>query len=257
MAVISVPSSKIQRRKPRLSHYSKVNMRTQEIRLASNRMDEMAESGGRLELVRWAAEGEILLDKNAYLGELCDRMMAEIPDTAKERMRLVEFSLFLRKYLQSKESERNNQLVDANRDLLEALEYWARLVIVEAGQIPGAAVWEQVKSVNLGVYKLFEELTTSPESLHKRIQLVHLACEFSIVSKMEDCSRGLLRLLEGSLEGRSIREIQERLGLRGGDGNLATLLNKLVGKGLIREVIVPSEKDSSILDIKYTRPHRP
>ncbi|WP_155987823.1 nucleotidyltransferase-like protein [Gorillibacterium massiliense] len=232
-----------------LSHYIKDHCRIQEIRLSKNRLTMEMDKGTNHELLGWATKGEILLDKDAYLGKLrleWDELTTEM----QERMLLAEFSIFLRKYLQSKEYERTHLLLDAYRYLLEALYHWARLVIIESGAYPGISVWEQVKPINLGVYKLYEELTTSSESLLKRVQLVHLACEFSVVSKMEESCRALLKLLEKS-GAIGIREIYEGLGLHDAEINLSLILDKLLGKELIEEVIVPAGEDKTLLTLKY------
>ncbi|WP_068777880.1 hypothetical protein [Paenibacillus sp. FJAT-26967] len=169
-----------------------------------------------------------------------------------ERQLLSEFSLFLHKYLQSKTYILDEHLLDAYQNILEALKHWARIVIIEEGQIPRDAVWNQVRTINTGVYKLYEELTTSKETLKQRIQLVLLACEFSVMSKMASCCKPLIDVLGSRPEPWSIEELMERSEIQGLGINLSQLLHKLVKKTLVKEVAVPADDECSELLMRYT-----
>jgi hypothetical protein len=235
-----------------LYHYIKENYRIQEYRLTTGLLQKRVICEEDRDFIRWLTKGEVLVDKEAYL-EQFRQQLADIPESLMEQKLLIEFTKFLRNYLQSKEYVQENHLLDAHRNLLEALHYWARLTIIENGHYPEVTIWEQVKHINLGVYKLYEELTMSTESLLDRLQLVLLACEFSVVSKMESSCRALLRLLSSRVEPWGIEEIHAELGLTGLPVNLSLLLSKLVKKELIQEVIVPKDEVFSVLDLKYTR----
>lgn len=123
----------------------------------------------------------------------------EFPADLREHKLLVEFSLFLRKYLQSKEYILDEHLLDAYNNILEALHHWARIVIIEDGYHPEITVWRQIRAINPGVYKLYEELTMSKETLKQRVQLVLLACEFSVMSKWKDAARRLFKSSEKTI----------------------------------------------------------
>lgn len=170
----------------------------------------------------------------------------------REHKLLIEFSKFLRRYLQSKEYILENHSLDAYNNILEALHHWARIVIIEAGIHPEVTVWRQIKSINPGVYKLYEELTMSKETIKQRVQLVLLACEFSVMSKMERCCKRVLDLLSSSTEAWSLQELQQSEVLSDIKLELPLLLNKLVKKQLAKEVIYAMDEDITLLEIRYT-----
>jgi hypothetical protein len=164
----------------------------------------------------------------------------------------MEFSLFLSKFLQSKEYLADGHYLDAYSNILEALQHWARIVIIEEGNHPELMVWRQVRSINPGVYKLYEELTLSSETLRQRVELVILACDFSVMSKMKSCCKLLLCILERRSTPWRIDEIQSHIDLQHLRINVSLLLNKLVKKALVREVAVAMDDTFSELELRYT-----
>ncbi|WNQ12457.1 nucleotidyltransferase-like protein [Paenibacillus aurantius] len=235
-----------------LFHYIKDGYRIQERRLTETSLRRWAYFGPERDVIRWILQGEIVLDKELHLESFRNHLL-EFPESLKEQKLLVEFSLFVRTYLQSKEYVLENHLMDAYGNLLEALHHWARMAIIEQGIHPEVTVWQQIRRINPGVYKLYEELTSSGESLLQRVQLVLLACEFSVVSKMESCCRVLLRILESREEPWSVAEIQDQKEMVDVQVQLSLLLNKLVQKSLIREVAVPLDDSFSRFELRYTR----
>jgi hypothetical protein len=178
------------------------------------------------------------------------RRTMQFPSDGRSKI-LEEFAAFARKYADSKTHLQQGDLLDAFMKLQEALKHWARLVIFEDGKEPGEAVWSQIHKINAGVYKLNEELVMSKETLEQRIQLVLLACEFSLMSKMEKCCAPLIGVLKSRAEPWSIAELQEHPELARIRNELTLVLNKLVQKSLIREVAVIQGENIDHLDIRY------
>ncbi|WP_372008481.1 hypothetical protein NBRC13296_23250 [Paenibacillus chitinolyticus] len=191
------------------------------------------------------------MDRQLYLEDSRERTPS-LPEELRDRQLLSEFSLFLNKYLKSKSYILEEHLLDAYQNVLEALQHWARIVIIEEGETVQEAVWNQVRSINSGVYKLYEELTTSKETLKQRIQLVLLACEFSVMSKMERCCKPLIQCLDSRPEPWSADELLEQPEIQILGNNLHQLLNKLVKKTLVKEVAVPADAECSQLLLRYT-----
>jgi hypothetical protein len=233
-------------------HYIEEDCRVQERWIDRKRFEDWVYRGTNRNIMQWILQGEILLDREAYL-ENFRRMLLEFPELLKEQRLLSEFSLFLKCYLQGKQYLQGNHLLDAYNNILEALHHWARLAIIEQGFHPEVTVWEQIRKINPGVYKLYEELTTSNETLDLRIQLVLLACEFSVASKLERCCGAILRILETDDRLWSVQEIGSHPVLKENPVNVSLLLNKLVKKSLVREVAVPVKEDFSLLELRYTR----
>jgi hypothetical protein len=234
-----------------IHHYIKDNRRIQERWIHPDKMDPWA-MGDNRNLMQWLLKGEIVLDRDTYLEGLRHKVL-EFPTELREHKLLVEFCRFLRTYLQSKEYLLDEHLLDAYHNILEAIQCWARIVILEEGHHPEMKVWRQIRYMNPGVYKLYEELTTSKETVKQRVQLVLLACEFSVMSKMELCCRPLLNILSSREQAWSINELQQHPLLKEITGTLPLLLNKLVKKSLIQEVAVSSDDNFMEMEIHYIK----
>lgn len=233
-------------------HYIKDGMRIQERRYAVDALEKQAYCGEHRNIIHWIVQGEIWVDRRGYLEGL-QKHLADFPDPDRERRLFAEFASFLRTYLQSKEYLQAGHVLDAYSNILEALHHWARIILIEEGVYPEVTVWQQVRTINAGVYKLYEELTTSCETLTQRVELVLLACEFSVMSKMESCCGPVLRHLAESAEPLGIGELINREDFRDFAPQLPILLSKLARKMLIREVAVPAEGDLSLMEVKYTK----
>jgi len=199
----------------------------------------------------WLIQGEIVIDKDGYLANLRERLL-NWSTLIREQKLLSEFSRFVRVYLQAKQDLKDGQVLDAFSNVLSALHYWAHIALVEEGMHPELTVWEQMRRVNPGIYKLFEELTTSDESLEKRVQLVLLACEFSIQNKLETSCALLIRLIESRTEAWAPAELLKHPDLCGLSLELSVLLYKLMNRGLIREIAVPPQPGAGkMMELKY------
>lgn len=234
-----------------IHHYIRDNRRIQERWIHPADLESLVLGESR-KMMQWLLKGEIVLDRDTYLEALRHKVL-EFPIDLREHKLLLEFCRFLRTYLQSKEYLLDEHLLDAYNNILEALQCWARIVILEEGHHPEITVWRQIRYLNPGVYKLYEELTTSKETLKQRVQLVLLACEFSVMSKMERCSKPLLAVLESRKEPWSATELQEHPVLIDIKDELPLLLNKLIKKSLIQEVAVSSDAEFMEMELQYTK----
>jgi hypothetical protein len=232
-------------------NYSRDDVRIQERWVDPTSLEHWIRNGDNRNIIHWLLRGEILLDQNTYLEGLRHRML-EFPVDLREHKLLIEFSMFLRKYLRSKEYILDEHLLDAYNNILEALHHWARIVIIEEGYHPEITVWRQIRTINPGVYKLYEELTMSKETIKQRVQLVLLACEFSVMSKMERCCKALVRIMDQREQPWGADELLRHPDLVEIKVELPLLLNKLVKKSLIKEVAIPIDDEFTELELKYT-----
>ena len=201
--------------------------------------------------VAWLVQGEVLADKNGFLESLRKRL-EEWPALLREQKLLCEFSRFNLSYMMAKQDLQNGQVLDAYSNVLASLQYWAHISLVEQGMLPELTVWEQMRSVNPGIYKLYEELTTSPETLEKRVQLVVLACEFSALTKMRSSCALLIHLLGSREDAWTVAELQQDYRLRGLPVELSLLLQKMVHRGLAREIAKPVRGRGALkLELRY------
>lgn len=235
-----------------ITYYIKDGIRIQERYLHPGKLEQWIWNDENRNVIHWILQGEIVMDRNLNLEGLRHRLL-EFPEEMRGKKLLVEFDRFLKSFLQSKQYLAEGHLLDAYSNILDALCHWARIAVLEEGIHPETLIWAQVRKINPGVYKFYEELTSNNESLEKRIQLVVLACEFSVMSKMESCCAVLLEVLSSREQPWSLQELMQVPQLLDLQLDLALLLNKLVRKSLVREIVeAPQEADSLLHQLKYT-----
>ncbi|MGO4184112.1 nucleotidyltransferase-like protein [Paenibacillus sp. MCAF9] len=217
----------------------------------SNGLSEWLSGGENRNIIEWLVRGEILVDRDGYLSSVRERLL-QFPASMREQKQFAEFTGFLRTYLQAKQDLLDGNLLDAYSHVLTALHHWAHIVLIEEGRHPELTVWKQLKRVHPGIYKLYEELTVSPETLEQRVQLVMLGCEFSVMSKMKTSCALLFNILGSREEPWSIAELQSHATLNILHGDLSLVLQKLVKREYIREVAVMNEAgDIGALELRY------
>jgi hypothetical protein len=232
-------------------HWIWEDARIQVRRVTPETLESWIVSGDNRNVVHWLVEGEIMIDRESYLESLRDRLMEWSP-LIREQKLLSEFSRFVRTYLQAKQDLMDGQILDAYSNVLSSLHYWAHIALVEQGMHPELTVWDQIRRVNPGIYKLFEELTTSGETLEQRVQLVLLACEFSVLNKMESSCALLIRLIESRQQSWTPAELLRHPDLSSLSLDMSILLQKLVKRGCIREIAKPAHRQMrGLLELRY------
>ncbi len=202
-------------------------------------------------IIPWLVRGEILFDREQYLERIKQRL-TEFPEELRKQKLIAEFAAFLRTNQQAKQDMQDGNMLDAHSSILSSLHHWAHIALIEEGIHPELTVWAQMRHVNPGIYKLYEELTVSPESLEKRVQLVLLACDFHVMSKMRSCCKLLLELMDSREEPWSVMELHSHPSLKLLKLDLSLLLQKLVLRGYIREVaVIPPSGDTDALELQY------
>jgi hypothetical protein len=208
--------------------------------------------GENRSIIQWLERGQLLIDRDDYLKNIRNNLL-QFPDLWREQRLLVEFAAYIRTYLQAKQDIQDGNLLDAYTNILAGLHNWAHIALIEEGQHPELTVWRQLRRVHPGIYKLFEELTTSAETLEQRVQLVLLACEFTVMSKMKSCCSLLLRTLASREEPWSIMELHQHPTFLDLHVDLSLVLQKLANRSFVREVALLSESgDQEALELRYT-----
>ncbi|MEK0317073.1 nucleotidyltransferase-like protein [Cohnella sp. 56] len=203
-------------------------------------------------LLQWMTLGEALLDRDGYLASTRSRL-ERWPALIRERRLLREYSRFLRTYLLAKRHLKDHLVMDAFTNILAALNHWAHIAIIEEIQQPQSNVWEQMRRVNPGIFKLYDELTSSRETMEQRVSLVILAVEFAVLTKMKSSATLLLRILQSRSEPWSLSELQQHPDLAGLQIELSALLRKLAHRGYATEVKKPIRKTGlHLMDLSYT-----
>ncbi|MEK3900918.1 MULTISPECIES: nucleotidyltransferase-like protein [unclassified Paenibacillus] len=218
-----------------ITHSIAGDKRTQSVHVGLSALERAVMAGDNNELLSSLISGEVLWDPKGILAEM-RKQLIQFEGPLKERVMFMEFARFLHMYIKSKRYIEAGCTMDAYNCVLIALYHWARIEVSEAGDFPEPAVWGQVKSLNSPVHKLYEELTISTETLDQRIELILLACEFALMSKMEECCTMLLHILGSRKEAWSMKELLQHSGLSPLQAELPLVLRKLVSRSLIREI---------------------
>lgn len=196
-------------------------------------------------------DGDILWDRDEKLHLLREYVLAFDSKLRKQKM-FYEFSCFLKTYVEAKRWLADGQVIDAYQCILKSLKHWARIVVIEKGILPERAVWTQIRDMDRAVYKLYDELIASEETLEQRVELTLLACEFSVMSKMETCSELLIEVLRKSNHPASLAELMIHPDLLYIHEELPLMLRKLVHRSIIKETgsWIPSLTESG-REIRY------
>lgn len=235
-----------------ITHTIAGDRRTQSVHVGISALERAVMAGDNNELLTSLIAGDVIWDPKGILGDMRRKIM-QFQGPLRERVLFMEFARFLHMYVKSKRYLDANCTMDAYNCVLIALYHWARIEVSEAGFFPDPAVWEQVKSLNTPVHKLYEELTVSTETLDQRIELILLACEFALMSKMSDCCGLLLNILGSRNESWSIKELLQHSGLSQLEAELPLVLRKLVSRSLIREITSWADDVGDGHAVRYTK----
>lgn len=188
------------------------------------------------------------MEKNTFLeGQWHE---AAFVQPLREQRLFAEFSHFLFHFVECKRFVENRNELDAYSSLIRSLHHWAAMEIIEQDLEPETALWLQMRKINPGIYKLYEELTESKETVILRIQLLMLACEFTIMSKIQRGSKFLLDLICSRNNPWSMSELAQHSLLEDVKAELPLVVQKLVKKSLLKEVLEVVE-DLTIVDMRY------
>lgn len=210
-----------------------------------------AVAGDRREIVRCFLRGEVIWDVRGELAALREELK-HFGDGMREARKLKEFAKFLRNYVEAKQFAREHDFLDAYYRGIQALKHYARIELIDHGLAPENCIWEQLRDMNTVVYKLFNELTDNKETLEQRIELVLLACDFFLMSRMEDCCAVLLKLLGSRREAWSIKELIDRPELAHVKEELPMVIRKLVYRSLVKQTAYSrGERYGDSREIRY------
>ncbi|MDM5335140.1 nucleotidyltransferase-like protein [Ureibacillus composti] len=182
-------------------------------------------------IVDWIIYGKIIFDRNEYLHNLRDKLQ-EFSFFGRKIKIGIQFAKLIRHYIEGKEFFQRKNYLDAYFHVVESLQHLARLSVIDSGLYPEITVWDQVKKIEPSIYKLYEELVLSNESLEKRLELLFLGIDFLINSKTQD---GANHILESMLskDTWSIQELHTHKELQYYSKDLEVFVEYLVDKGFI------------------------
>lgn len=188
-------------------------------------------TGSNRRIVDWIFHGKVMFDRNEYLHKLRLKLQ-EFPFFGRKIKTGIQFSKLIRRYLEGKEFFNRGDYLDAYSYVVDSLHHLARLSVIDNGLYPEVTVWSQVKKIEPAIYKLYEELVMSTESLEKRLELLFLAIEFLINSRTHD---GAQHILETMLDKEvwTIQELHSHPELRYYSTDLEVFIEYLIEKEYI------------------------
>lgn len=208
--------------------------------------------GTNRKIVDWLFFGRILFDRNEYIENLKTELK-DFPFYGRQIKTGLEFARLIRHYMEGRMFYEQQNHLDAYNHVVRSLHGLARLAVLESGLSPEVTVWSQVKKIDPAIYKLYEELVLSDETLEKRLELLFLAGEFFINSKVADGARHILSVMSDQ-EDWTIQELHEHDELRNYSVDLEVFVEYLIERGLI-EVVRKQAKDGRIEHRNYRVAH--
>ncbi len=212
-------------------------------------LNEWIDKSGYRKAIDWLINGKVIFDRNEYMANLKETLH-QFPEKNRKLKKAVEFAKLIRAYRECKDLYNSKHYMDANSLMVRSLHYLARVTVLEKGFHPEITVWNQVKKIDPEVYKLYEELMESEESLEKKISLMLLASDFAIHSRAEHGAEHLLNLMKEKEEPWSFGELKVHPELQAYTLDLSILLEYLVERKIIKTVLVET-KGQSIFHRQY------
>jgi hypothetical protein len=204
--------------------------------------------GSNRKLFEWLDMSKVLFDRNEYIADL-KKELWEFPFYGRKIKMGVEFSKLVRRYVDGKALFEEHLYLDAYNHVVHSLHHLARLAVIENGLHPELTVWHQVKQIEPEIFKLYEELVNSEETLEKRLELLFLASEFMIHSKINLGAAHILDVLNAK-DVWQINDIMNEKELLPYSLDLEIFLGYLIEKRLV-EVVNVETKGHGILHRNY------
>ncbi|SFB10182.1 MULTISPECIES: nucleotidyltransferase-like protein [unclassified Bacillus (in: firmicutes)] len=179
-----------------IKHYSYQGKKAAMHIVTERQLKEWILLGTNRKIFEWLYNGKILFDRNEYIGQLKTELR-DFPFYGRKLKMGVEFAKLIRRYMDGKALFEKKHYLDAYNHIVHSLHHLARLAVIENGFHPEVTVWHQVKQIEPEIFKLYEELVNSEETLEKRLELLFLASEFMINSRTYIGATHLLEVLEG------------------------------------------------------------
>ena len=190
--------------------------------------------------IHWLEDGIILFERNEYMTEL--RQRNRNFSNLEQRLQLsLAFAKLLRRFEDGRALFIQREFQDAFTQIHHALTHLARLSILEAGLHPEIVVWEQVRAIDLEIYKLHEELVMGDESLEQRIHLVIIGIEHLLQSKVIPGTLLLLQVMRQQEEPWTFSSLMDHPELEALRVDLGSIVSFMVKKGYIRTVTRPTK----------------
>ena len=187
--------------------------------------------GSNRKITEWLLTGRIVFDRNEYIENMRTELR-DFPFYGRKIKMGIEFAKLIRRYLDGKAFFESRHFLDAYNHIVHSLHHVARLAVIENGFHPEVTVWNQVKQIEPEIFKLYEELVNSEETLEKRLKLLFLASEFLIHSRIKIGSYNLIEILSEKDQW-NFQELHAHEELTYYSVDLAVMIEFLIDKNVI------------------------
>ncbi|EKN63645.1 hypothetical protein BABA_24480 [Neobacillus bataviensis LMG 21833] len=222
-----------------IKHYSYNNQKAAMHVITESQLQEWLLLGTNRRIFEWIHEAKILFDRNENVANL-KMELSDFPFNGRKIKMGLEFAKLIRRYVDGKALFESKQFLDAYNYVVHSLHHLARLAVIENGLHPELTVWHQVKQIEPEIFKLYEELVNSEESLEKRLELLFLASEFMIHFRTNIGTAHLLEVLSKK-EYWQFNEIMNEEELIPYSVDLAVLIEYLIEKHLLDVVNIETK----------------
>lgn len=212
-------------------HYTYENKKAAMHIITEKQLQKWLLLGTNRKIVDWLFNGRIIYDRNEFMEKLITELR-EYPFAGRKIKMGLEYAKLIRRYLEGRVLFEEKNYLDAYRHVIESLHHLARLSVLENGLPPEVTVWSQVKKIEPAIYKLYEELVLSDESIDKRLELLFLASEFLIHSRTADGAQHIMEVM-AKKKSWTIQELHEQEELRNYSSDLEVFIEYLVDKEIV------------------------
>lgn len=181
-------------------------------------------------IIQWVNEGKVLFDRNEYLSTF-KQELDRFPIEQRELKLTQEYAKSIRTFKEAVQLYERQEALDCFNKVLRTLHSIGRLSVIEEGFYPELTGWQQIKRLDTGTYKLYEELVTSEKPVKERVELMLLAMDFTISNKLTIGSRHLFNIMGDDVW--KISELKEKVEVFDYHLDLTMLIQYLVEKRYI------------------------
>ncbi|WP_147804148.1 nucleotidyltransferase-like protein [Alkalicoccus halolimnae] len=232
-----------------IKHYEYKDMTIAMHIVNTTQINEWLANSSNRRAIDWLLNGKIIFDRNEYMKNFKEKMIT-FPEKERESRIGIEFSKLVRRFSDGKSLYYEGHYLDSFNQIVHALHHLARLAVIERGYHPEVTVWQQVRQIEPEIHKLYSELVTGTEPIDKRLELLLLANEFELATKVRLGSAHLISIMNEKHDAWNVDELKERVAMHDYSLDLSMLLEYLVKKGLV-DIKLEETKGRTINHRKY------
>ncbi|MBY0121884.1 nucleotidyltransferase-like protein [Bacillus sp. S/N-304-OC-R1] len=222
-----------------VKHYTYNDQKAALYMITDEQLREWILLGTNKKVFDWLYNGKIMFERNEYFQKIITELR-DFPFNGRKLKMGIEFAKLIRRYMDGKALFENGHYLDTYNHVVHSLHHLARLALIEQGFHPEVTVWQQIKQIEPEILKLYEELISSQEPLDKRLELLFLASEFLIHSKIKSGTIHFVEVLSEK-EFWSINEMMDHKELHHYAVDLGMLLEYLIDRNIIEVVTIETK----------------